>query len=71
MTTKDRLAFAAALATLLATGCGRISDPVASSQAQTMAAPPMPASIAGPSYFERSSARIDPAARDGAVFEYH
>lgn len=63
MTTKDRLAFAAALAALLASGCGRISDPTPVAQGEPMAAP---------AYYESSSARLDPSAvQDGTVFEYH
>jgi hypothetical protein len=62
MTTKTGLAVAAMLGLLLSTGCGRISDPVATAQAQPMAAP---------SHFELSSTRLDPAAQDGMVFEYH
>jgi hypothetical protein len=62
MTRKDRLAFAAALSALLAAGCGRISDPVPTAQAERMAAP---------SSYETSSARMDPGAQDGTVFEYY
>ena len=59
----DKLAFAAALTALLAVGCGRISDSVPVAEAQTMAAP---------SFYEPSSARMDPSAQqDGTVFEYH
>ena len=63
MTTKDILAFAAALTALLAAGCGRISDPVPAVQEQPMAAP---------AHFEWSSARMDrTAAQDDTAFEYH
>jgi len=58
----DKLAFAAALSVLLAVGCGRISDPMPAPQRETMAAP---------GSYEPGSTPMDPAARDGAVFEYH
>jgi hypothetical protein len=38
VTMTDKLAFAAALSVLLAAGCGRISDPIAVAQGETMAA---------------------------------
>jgi hypothetical protein len=59
----DKLAFAAALSVLLAVGCGRISHPVPVPERDTMATP---------SFYEPSSARMDPSAQqDGTVFEYH
>jgi PBP1b-binding outer membrane lipoprotein LpoB len=60
--TMTKLVFAAALSALIATGCGRISYPVPAAQAEAAAAA---------SYYEPGSTRMDPAARDGAVFEYH
>jgi hypothetical protein len=65
MMTKDRRALAAALTVLLAAGCGRISHPVPAPERETTAAAPA-------SFYEFSSARMDPSARqDATVFEYH
>jgi hypothetical protein len=61
----SRLAFAAALSAVLAFGCGRISDTAPVAQARTME------TTGAPTSYEPSSTRMDPAAKDGQVFEYH
>jgi hypothetical protein len=57
----DKFVFAAVVATLLASGCVPISDPVQPAQQETMSA----------ASYEPTSMRVAPGAGDGAVFEYY